>query len=386
MAVYNRADQSIPDAHYDIAVIGGGLCGLAAAFQLRQREPESRLIIIEQDGIPSEEGATQYSPAIQHRFFSGSTLRERAARWREDLGRLEELTGAKVPFKNGFRPCGVYSREPAHLALAREHSAEFSLITFAELCREWPNVRHFLAAEEDAEVAHDPLGGCGNADAVALHFGYGAVALGADLCLNARAAFSAAGEVLLDRLTINNRMQVEVAQQTKIQAGRLVLAAGAATASLVENYLGETLPLPRYFTQFPRLGREAEFEIGEDGGLRIPVLFDQGFAIRPHHDGAIVIPPALPADPEGYAPTGGKFMGVQVGLRREHLLAFAAALPLLPALSRSTLNLGKTPQHLRRMWEVVAPGGVPAWLPIPDGPHGAIVGGANAFALGPWRE
>ncbi len=366
-------------------LIGGGLIGLATAFALRQRYPEKSLLVVEQGGIPSEEGATQYSPAIHHHFFADESARARVDAWGVVLADPEAATGARIPIRNAFTPCGVLSRETAHLEIARSAPARFPLLSGSEVVARWPVVPLLLRCGSTDEFAFDPAGGCGNADAVALCFGQGAVRLGADLCLNARAAFNHEGELRLDRLVVNNRMQIEIAAQTRLRAARIVLAAGAATASLAEHQLGEVLPLARCFLQFPRIERDPALPLNAAGVLACPVLLDGGFAIRPHLDGALVIPPLLPPDPDGYEPVGGRFLGVPVGLRREHLLQFAARLDDLPALSRSTLNPGKTALNLRRMWEVLTPDGQPACLTLGETPHRAVVGGPAAFCLGPPR-
>ena len=54
--VVNRAGLELPRTCYDTAIVGGGLLGLACAFYLRRFAPERTLLIIEADGVPSEEG------------------------------------------------------------------------------------------------------------------------------------------------------------------------------------------------------------------------------------------------------------------------------------------------------------------------------------------
>jgi len=49
---------------YDIAVLGGGLLGAAVAERLRALAPERSLLLVEQGGLPNEDGATVASPGL----------------------------------------------------------------------------------------------------------------------------------------------------------------------------------------------------------------------------------------------------------------------------------------------------------------------------------
>ncbi len=379
--VINRADQELPQSRYDIVVIGGGVLGLAAAFYLRKFAPARRVLVVEQGGIPSEEGETHFSPALHHHFFPDEGDRRRARWWSAVLADFQHESGVSVALKNVFSRVRYVTSEPSGVEIARADPAAFRLAKAAEF--RGTMVEKFVTFDDDAWLAVDPDGGYGNAEAAALHYGHGAVALGADLCLNARAAIDRSGEVRLDRLTINNRMQIETARQTRVQTGMLILAGGAATGALIEHQLGELNPFQRYYAQFPRIDHAPGFSLAEDGSLDCPVVSTGDFTFRPHLDGALVIPSALPPDPDGYKPTGGRLMGVNVGLRKELITRLVNRMESIPAFTLPTLNLGKTCGNLRGAWEALTPARRPEFRRVPDLDAYALVGGSHGFSLGP---
>lgn len=378
--VANRADQALPRADYEVAIVGGGLLGLAAAAELRRREPEVRAIVIEQGGIPSEEGATQYSPALHHAFFADEALRQRARRWR---GELRALTEAFPRHGRIFEPVGMLSFEPDHVALAQAHPEEFEMLDCAAIRARWPLAEVFVDLSMDRLAAWDAGAGYAQAEALAYAYGMEAVRSGVDLCLNARAAWDRDGRLRLERLTINNRMELVVAGRTDLRARRIVVAAGAAGLALTEQHFGEVLPVEQCLLQYPRIDRDDAWPLDPAGRLPLPVLLDAGFALRPHHDGLVLVPPLLPPDPAGYVAVGGRFLGVPVGLRREHLSQISRALDRLPALSLPTLNPGRTPLNLRRAHEVLTPQGSPLELAVADTPHQVLLGGSATLSVGP---
>ncbi|MBS0658493.1 MAG: FAD-binding oxidoreductase [Verrucomicrobia bacterium] len=379
--VANRAELALPRSDYEVALVGGGLIGLAAAAELMRRAPQTRALIVEQGGIPSEEGATQYSPGLHHAFFDDAELRHRARRWREEL---HALTAAFPQHGRIFEPVGVLSFEPGHVELAQRHPEEFALLDRAEIRRRWPLAEVLVDLSVDRCAAWDEGAGFVHVEALAYAYGMQSVRAGADLCLNARAAWDRGGRLRLERLTVNNRMEVVVAGRTDLQAERLLIAAGAPGLALAEQHFGEVVPVEQCLMQYPRLDRDPAWPLAPNGRLALPVLLDAGFALRPHHDGLVIVPPLLPPDPAGYVATGGRFLGVPVGLRREHLSQISRALERLPALSLPTLNPGRTPWNLRRAHEVLTPQGRPVEHAIADTPHVVRLGGSAALALGPW--
>ena len=379
--VFNRADQDLPCEHYDVVVIGGGLLGLVAAFYLRKYSPATRVLLVEQGGIPSEEGETHFSPAIHHQFFADDQQRRRARWWTGVLHHPERESGVTIALKNSFSPVGYLTSNPLALKLAEDGVDGLRTVRAAEY--RGTMLERFFSFPPDARLALDATGGCGNAEALALHFGFGAVALGADLCLNARAAFDRHGDVRIDRLTINNRMQIEIARQSRIRAGTLIIAAGAATGPLIEHQLGELMPFHRYFAQFPRIDFDPSFPLRADRTLDVPVVSAGDVTIRPHLDGAIVVPAPLPPDPDGYTPQGGRLMGVTVGLRKELVTRFVNQMEAIPALALPSFNLGKAARNLRGAWEILTASGAPEFHRVADLDVYALVGGPLGFSLGP---
>ena len=317
MLVFNRADQNLPEKEYDFLVVGAGLLGVRCAWHLRRCAPDSSLLLIDQGGLPSEEGATHLSPAVHHHFFTAAERRRAAAEWGEALRRLAAADDAEA--RTAWRPLGYWSNAPEDLALAG--SEGFERRTFADLCAAHPNAAVLFAHPPDAPFALDLRGGCAHPEAVAFHFARAAVRAGADLCLNSRAAFDGPGALRLERLSVNRRMEAFVERRSRVRGRRIVVAAGAAGAGMIEHQLGEAIPgAARCYQQFPRIGRDpALVRRAEDDLLDLPVVRDGDFVVRPHRDGALLVPPWPAPDPEGYVPTGGRFLGVPVGLRRELL-------------------------------------------------------------------
>ena len=77
--------------------------------------------------------------------------------------------------------------------------------------------------------------------AAALHFGFGAVGSGADLLLNARATLTESRAIKLERLEFARDMQRKVVRTEAVEADTLIVAAGAWSAALIEEGLGEVL-------------------------------------------------------------------------------------------------------------------------------------------------
>ena len=381
MPVFNRADQDLPATEYDFLVVGAGLLGVLCAWHLRRCAPGASLLLIDQGGLPSEEGATHLSPAVHHHFFAAAEHRQAAAAWSETLRGLASVDDAEI--RAAWQPLGYWSNAPEDLALAGDAGLERRI--FADLCAAHPNAARLFSHPPGAPFALDPRGGCAHPEAVASHFARGAVRAGADLCLNSRAAFDGPGALRLERLSVNRRMEVFVERRSRVRGRRIIVAAGAWGAGMIEHQLGEAIPgAGRCYQQFPRIGRDpALVQCAEGDLLDLPVVRDGDFVLRPHRDGALLVPPWPAPDPEGYAPTGGRFLGVPVGLRRELLARLVARMDDFPALSWPTLNLGKTPAALRGAWDALPASGFPEWHRAGEHPVWWLAGGPHGFALGP---
>lgn len=361
----NRAETAPPRDRYDVAVLGAGMLGLACAYYLRRLAPDASVVVVERGGVPSEDGASYASPAVLEPPAEPAAA-SRAAWVRERLADLAGETGVHRPHDVPFRPVGLLRLAPGpdaggHAALPAE-------------------ARRAVAALVDAEglgASFVPEGGYGSAEAVALHYGHGAVRLGADLLLATRARPLGGGGLELERLAFERDMRLRVVRRDRLRADRVVVAAGAASAALLEAGLGRPVTLPRAFEQYPRLEARGRLPLA-DGRVALPVIAAPGATLRPHGDGLLVVPDPLAPDPAGYRPVGGRLLGVPVGLRRELVDALLAA-PRLRFLAWEGLDLGKSAERLRGAWQLLGPTRAEAlgegWV--------LLAGGRDGFALGP---
>ncbi len=375
--VLNRAGLDLPQSHYDTLVIGGGLLGLACAFYLRALQPEASLLVVEQDGVPSEAGATFASPGVVAGGFEAAGVRRQAAWARRELEQLSEVTGVTRPHDVPLHPVGL-------LSLCEDETAATRPVESVLETLEAIQVRALRALVEVAAFPYarlEPRGAYGSAEAAALHYGHGAVKRGADLLLNARALPLSEREFRVERLEFDRAMRRVVTRTERLSAGNVVVAAGALTVGFVEAALGALLPFKRAYRQYPRLEADERLPL-KDGRVDLPVVQVAGFFLRPQGEGLLVVPPALPPDPAGYEPTGAQLMGVRVGVRRELLELLMNQTESIPAFGWESLNLGKTVHKVRGAWDVLTPTGKPEWQRAEATNLYALVGGEHGFGLG----
>ena len=369
--VLNVANLALPQSHYDTLIIGAGLLGLATAFYLKKHGAGS-VLVAEQGGVPSETGMSFASPAI----FNPGGARPKERAWvRRTLLNLSEETGVTRPHDVPFRPVGLarFSAE------ASQNSMDFA--DFLEtLDAEQTVLEEMLEPDHFRQVTWQPSGGYGSAEAAAYYYGYGAVKLGVDLLLNTKVTPLSPKEFRGDRLEYTRDMSQQVVSSDRITAGRVIVAAGSASMSLVEDALGELLPYGRVYQQYPRIETDPRLPL-EKGRVRLPVISAHKFTLRPQGEGLLIVPPARSADPADYTPSGGKLMGVRVGLRREILEQLMAAGEQMPVLTWESLNLGKTLSKVRGAWQVVTPDGLPEWRSLGEDWY-SLVGGDEGFSLG----
>ena len=107
----------VPDGHYDVAVLGGGLAGLTMAIQLKLSRPETRVLVTDKRTEPAPEAAFKVGE---------SSVEVGAHYYREVIGMRDHLEQAQLR-KHGLRfllPAGDNSDitkrvefcTPAHLA------------------------------------------------------------------------------------------------------------------------------------------------------------------------------------------------------------------------------------------------------------------------------
>lgn len=363
MAVINRADAALPARRFDLLVVGAGVLGLLAALELRRLRPEWSLLVAERGGVPSEEGATFVSPGLTLRRLPAEVAP--AAAWlRDRLTRLAEwaprAAGAVHPvgavqfgsdarsFGNAHAAGSGWSDPPECERLPAGAWLERHPPAFADA------VRALLAVAPDEPLLWDPLAGWASAEALAFGFGHAAVGAGAHLLLNARLAPLGGSEFEVARLAYERDMERRVVRRERIAADRVLLACGAASAELAEAALGRLLPLPRAYRQYPRVEADRRLPLAA-GRVQLPLLGADGLWLRPQGEGLLLVPPPLPPDPPGYEPTGGRLLGVPVGVRRDLLEALLERQARWKVLAWESLNLGKTVARVRGAWQVAAP-------------------------------
>lgn len=374
--VVNNESLQLPKEHYDIVIVGGGVLGLCCAFYIRHYHPEKSLLLVEQEGIPSEIGATFVSPAIVHNLFLNPEHHKQAKWSKHLLQNLSDITGVNRPHNQPYFPVGYISLSDEHAddALLQEDFIE-SLSKAQQ-----QNIQALLDLSYCKSARYDTTGGYANAENVAQHFGYAAVREGADLLLNARATFTSEHSLAIERLSYNKKMQQEVVKQESLTFENCIVSAGAETATLLEG-IGELVELPKHYVQYPKIESDAQLVLGVGAKLELPVISYQGFHLRPQGDGLLIIPPSIPKDSIGYQPTEGKLMGVQVGLRREIIDGVLENIDSFPCFGWESFNLGKSVRQVRGAWQIAHE--FPAWQQLPKQTNFYLLhGGRQAMSLG----
>jgi hypothetical protein len=362
--VWAHVGQSFTPQDYNVVVLGAGRMGSALAFYLRHLAPQLRLLLIEEGGLPNEDGATLLAPGV----WTGWDVPE--DRWSQAAWTREQLETA---FGNiSFQPRPLIElfaedgpdRTPAADALAPFPDAlamvDLEALPFARV---------------DAQAATYRPG------ALALAAAQQAVKAGADLMLNARAHATlspqgSGGRVVIERLSVTNTHQIVVHETHHLRAETLVLALGADGPHAAEHGLGRHTTHARAYRQTPRLNMPSSD--------LTPVLRVAGLTLRPQNGGFTLIPAVHHRDPHGYAPTGGHLTGVPTGLRRETLEDLVALMDALPPLGTEALGLGRSLSDVPGAWLALPggePGGLPLHQPLASGVH-LLLGGLHADTLG----
>ncbi|MBZ9751908.1 FAD-binding oxidoreductase [Deinococcus sp. HMF7604] len=363
--VWAHVGQPFEPAAYDVLVIGAGRMGSAAALFLRQLAPEARLLLIEEGGLPNEDGATILAPGVW--TLAGlPEAHHAAAHWTRGAAQtLGDVSWQARPHVT-LHPTPGPGRLPVEEAL-REHPQSLALLDPAAL--PW------------AEV--DPHAATYRPGSLALRAAQQAVALGADLLLNTRAALCGGGEVQLERLTVTNTHQIVTHETHRQGAPTVILAAGADAPHHAEHALGVHTRHARAYRQTPHLAAPSDDTS--------PVLRAAGLTLRPQHGAYTLIPPLHWRDPHGYQPAGGQLTGVPTGLRRETLEDLVAQMNALPVLASEALHLGRSLSDVPGAWLALpggTPGGRPTFEPLDDhtwlllgGPQADTLGLHTAYAL-----
>jgi glycine/D-amino acid oxidase-like deaminating enzyme len=368
--VFAHVGQPLDRDEYDVVVIGGGRMGLALAFALLDLAPEAGVLIVERDGIPSEDGATIVSRGVWTAQDLPPAWAARAEWTRRIWLDPARHTGVNRPHDPRFRPTGVLrlsERAPEEHDLTPEDA-------LARLPQDAAAQLHGLVDLRRVGSARwDERGGHGSATSVALAFGYGAVRRGADLLLSTEGRLVSGG-VEVRRLDITNRMEIVVAETRLVRAGHVVVAAGHAGPRLLEDDLGVIGPHGRAWVQFPRVA------VPPAEGL--PVVSFAGLTVRPGAGFLRVLPRVRGADPHDFVPVAGRLGGVPTGTRREILEELLGALEDWPVLAEGALNLGRVLGDVEGAWEARPAGGWPLHEEVAPGVS-LLLGGPRSDLVGP---
>ncbi|MDV6375643.1 FAD-dependent oxidoreductase [Deinococcus arenicola] len=366
--VWAHVGQSFKPRDYDVVVLGAGRMGSAFAFYLRHLAPHLSLLLLEEGGLPNEDGATLLAPGLW-------TARD------VPPARLDEARWTRQQLATAF---GDISFQPRPLIeLFAEEGTD--RINAAEALAPFPDALAMVDVSALPFAQVDTQAATYRPGAVALAAAQSAVRLGADLMLNARAHAVLApdgtgGTVVTQRLSVTNTHQIIVHETHRLRAGVIVLALGADGPHAAEHELGIHTTHARAYRQTPRL------DVPSSDGT--PTLRAAGLTLRPQNGGFTLIPAIHHRDPHGYTPTGGHLTGVPTGLRRETLEDLVALMDALPPLGTEALGLGRSLSDIPGAWLALprgradgGAGGLPLHQQLTGGVH-LLLGGPHADTLG----
>lgn len=356
--VWAHVGQPFEETYFDLVVVGAGRMGAACALYLRQLLPHQSLLLVEEAGLPNEEGATILAPGV----WTSRNLppaQQAQANWTRQ--QLAEAFG-----KIAFAP--RLFAEFHQRALEGAQASTAFMGDFPELAGVI-DPAHLPFVQLDMQAATYRPG------FLALSAAQQAIRLGANLLLNTRATPLPHG-LKLERLTVTNTHQIVTHETHTIQANTIILATGASGPSLAEHHLGRHTRHGRSYLQYPHLGWPSQ--------QQTPVLQVRHLLLRPQHGAfTLVMAPQHP-DPFGYRPTAGHLTGVPTGLRREMLEELVTLLDAVPALTSQQLQVGHSLSDIAGAWVALPngqPAGFPLWQALGDGSY-LLLGGPQADTLG----
>lgn len=354
--VWAHVGQRFGETEYDVVIVGAGLLGAACALSLREAAPGLRVLLLEEAGLPNEEGATLLGAGL----WDGQGAGERADFTRERLRALlgERLTPLPV--------LALGEGNPGEGGLGEESTDTAAALSAYPELQGWVDPVSLPRTRVREGLAYRP-------GEVSLACAQAAIRAGADLMLNVRASFELSpggGAALrLARLTVTREHRVVVSEVCALRARAVLVAAGAAGPELLEAAGGPPTAHRRVWMQFPPLSAPAM--------AHPPALRHGEWLLMPSAAGYTLYPKPPGPDPHGYAPTPGRLGGVQVGLRRELLTGLLDTMEALPVLASERLNPGKSEHDLPAA----------AWA-LPGGVHGETgwEREGDAFLLLPGRD
>ncbi|MDB5046563.1 MAG: FAD-dependent oxidoreductase [Deinococcus sp.] len=334
--VWAHVGQAFSETEYDVVVIGAGRMGAACALYLRELMPGSRLLLVEQGGLPNEDGATILAAGVWTAQDIPAAASAPSWKAKADWTRAQLAAQDSIQFQS--RPL---------LSLHTENGPR--RVPTASALAAHPGSLALLDADQLPFAEPDPAAATYRPGALAAAQAGAAVRAGADLMLNTQAHLIPGG-VRLDRLTVTNTHQIVTHETRPVRARFVVVAAGAEGPELLEQGLGLHTTHARAYRQTPRLNAPSDLSDLS------PVLRVGGLTLRPQNGGYTLFPQIHHRDPHGYVPTGGRLTGVPVGLRRETLEDLVGLMDNLPVLGTEALETGRSLADV--------PG---AWLALPEG-------------------
>ncbi|MFC4427713.1 FAD-dependent oxidoreductase [Deinococcus navajonensis] len=356
--VWAHVGQAFTDPGYDVVVVGAGRMGSACAHFLRQLAPQQKLLLLDEGGLPSEDGATILAPGLWSALDPAP----------EDLA---EANWVRQQLATAFGDVSLESRPLVALQARKTADAQPT----AAVLHRFPSLAEVIDPQALPWATLDERAVTYRPGAVALSCGQQAVRRGADLMLNARATLVPGG-VKIERLTVTNTHEVVTHETHHLRAARVVVALGAAGPHAAEHDLGVHTAHARAYRQAPRLNVPSTRDT--------PVVRAGGLTLRAQHGGFTLVPPIHHRDPYGYVPQGGHLTGVPTGLRRETLEDLVALMDAVPVLATEALELGRSLSDVPGAW-LALPGGLargrPLHQPLTEGAW-LLLGGPQADVLG----
>lgn len=365
--VWAHVGQPFKETEFDVVVVGAGRMGAALALYLRQQAPHLSVLMVEEGGLPNEEGATLLAPGVWTTLNLPDEHLEHARWTREQLHQL------------GATQLGATQLEQRPL-IELSSSGWTGSESSAELAVDFPVLETLVDLNSLPHALIDREAVTYRPGSVALNAAQQAIGLGANLLLNTRACLRPTGPgsagLSLERLTVTNTHQIVTHEVRTVRATTVVVAAGAAGPALVEHGLGVHTRHGRAYQQYPRLDLPSLPDS--------PVVRVQGLTLRPQQGAFTLIPAIHHRDPHGYVPGGGHLTGVPTGLRREVLEDLVNLMDSVPALAGEALQVGRSLSDLPGAWVALPhgqPGAAPQWEDLGAG-HVLLLGGPLADTLG----